>query len=341
MTKIKSGKILFVVGSSRSGTTMLGRALNAHSQVHTFPELQVLERLIGIEEMGDVAVDMGRLERIGCGILDTIRHGVFEASDPESFLLEVRDIIETHNIETPMGLYHALLTAESQSANKTISCEQTPRYMFVSEQILSAFPSAHVIHIFRDPRDVLLSQKNRWRRRFLTNAKVPLKRTLVAWSNYHPELTSRLWGATMREAERLSAHPRFIEVRYETLLEHPETTLQELCSSVGLSFEAEMLGVRQQGSSMRRDVSGATGFDASRIGSWRNGGLSAAEIAVCEARLGPIMKKRGYALSLAKSAVFGRALIWSVLPVKVLAGIAMNAGRFRSLRKTVLRRLLT
>lgn len=339
MTEMKSEKMLFVVGSSRSGTTMLGRALDAHSQVHTFPELQVFERVIDIEEMGEAPVDKGRLEHIGCGILDTIRHGVFEASDPDSFLPEIREFIESHKIETPMGLYQALLTAEARAANKTISCEQTPRYMFVSEQILSAFPDAHVIHIYRDPRDVLLSQKNRWRRRFLTNAKIPLKRTLVAWSNYHPELTSRLWGATMREADRLSAHPRFFEVRYETLLEHPETTLQELCSSVGLPFEAEMLGVRQEGSSMRRDVAGTTGFDASRIGSWRKGGLSAAEIAVCEARLGPIMEKRGYARSPAKSGVFGRALIWAILPAKVLAGIAMNARRFRNLRKTVLRRL--
>lgn len=38
--------ILFIVGNSRSGTTMLGRILGNHSQVYTFGELHFFEQMV-------------------------------------------------------------------------------------------------------------------------------------------------------------------------------------------------------------------------------------------------------------------------------------------------------
>lgn len=339
-----SGKFLFVVGNSRSGTTVLGRALGSHSLVRTFPELQVFERLIEPEQMAvDCRPGPEALVEIGMRILATIRDGIFEEGPPERFEEEIRALIRagksSGGIETPMELYAALLRSETVALGKSIPCEQTPRYMFVAPEILEAFPQAHVVHIHRDPRDVLLSQKNRWRRRFLSDTSVPLKRTLVAWSNYHPEMTARLWGAVMRKADALSGHPRFAEISYEALLQDPAATMRSLCERIGLEFEPEMLQVPREGSSVNRDDSKAVGFDASRIGSWQNGGLSQAEIAICEARLGDAMAKRGYALSGRRASLPARAAIQATLPVKVLSGIFMNKSRFRNLRKTVLRRL--
>lgn len=332
--------MIFVVGNSRSGTTMLGRVFGEHSQIHTFDELQVFERLIDPEEMAPgVTLPQERLETIGARILATIRHGIFKEGAPDPFLPEVRALIRAQDITTPMSLYRAILQAETGAAGKAIACEQTPRYMFVAGEILAAFPDAHVVHIYRDPRDVLLSQKNRWRRRFLSNAEVPLARTLVAWSNYHPALTARLWGAVMRKAETLSDHPRFSEIRYETLLRDPETNLRQLCARIGIDFDPAMLRVRREGSSIRTDEAGATGMDPSHIGSWQNGGLTATEIAICEARLGAAMVQRGYTPSGRRAGLLGRLAVQALLPVKICAGLAMNARRFGNLRKTVMRRL--
>lgn len=334
--------MIFIVGNSRSGTTMLGRVMGRHSAVHTFPELQVFERLIQPEQMGqDTPLPEAELIRIGTHMLATMRDGIFKEGPPERFADDIRALIAGKRIQTAMALYAALMAQETQAAGKTRPCEQTPRYLFVTEEILQAFPEARVIHIYRDPRDVLLSQKNRWRRRFLTDKDVPLKNTLVAWSNYHPLLTSMLWGAAMRKADALAGTPRFLEIRYETLLCDPEPVLQKVCAHVGLPFEPEMMQIRREGSSAQRDEGQghATGFDASRIGSWQSGGLSKAEIAICEARLGAIMAQRGYTPSGERGGLPKRLALQALLPVKILAGLVMNASRFGNLRKTVMRRL--
>lgn len=332
--------MIFIVGNSRSGTTMLGRAFGMHSLVHTFPELQVFERLIEPEDMApDTQKEANVLVPLGARIIATIRDGIFREREPERFEPEIRAMIEARDLETPTALYRNLLQDETETHGKSIPCEQSPRYMFTASDILAAFPDAHVVHIYRDPRDVLLSQKNRWRRRFLTRTDVPLNRTLVAWSNYHPSLTTRLWGSVMRKADTLANHPRFSEIQYEHLLREPESNLRTLCREIGIAFEPAMLNIRREGSSTNQDEAGSSGFDPSRIGSWKNGGLSSAEIAICESRLGPIMAARGYTPSGRAGNPLRKLLVQAMFPIKVVAGITMNARRFRNLRKTVLRRL--
>ena len=115
------------------------------------------------------------------------------------------------------------------------------------------FPDAVVINIVRDPRDVLLSQKNKWHRRFLGARNIPLTEAIRAWANYHPYTIARLWVAAVRTAMRYVGHPRFVSIRYEDLLKQPEETIRSLCSVTGLAFTEEMLDVPQVGSSTGMD----------------------------------------------------------------------------------------
>lgn len=334
-------KIIFVVGNSRSGTTMLGRAFDAHSEINTFPELQIFERLIAVENMHPCAEQQQEsLEILGAKILKTVRNGVFSTGSSQHLRSEIKDIIVNAAIKTPMQLYREILDRETIALGKCISCEQTPRYLFVGNEILDAFPDAYIVHIYRDPRDVLLSQKNRWRRRFLSNQKIPIRRTLLAWCNYHPEITARLWGSVIREASHLNKSQRFSEVCYETLLMNPEATLRDLCEKIGVRFEISMLNVRREGSSLRSDSNNeATGFDPSRIGSWASGGLSDAEITICEGRISKLMYEKGYLISNVNSSLHRRLFIYFLLPFKLLLAILLNATRFHNLWKTVARRL--
>lgn len=51
-----TAEIIFVVGNSRSGTTLMGRILGLNSQVKTFGEPHFFEQLIGIEEFSENTV---------------------------------------------------------------------------------------------------------------------------------------------------------------------------------------------------------------------------------------------------------------------------------------------
>ncbi len=332
--------MIFVVGNSRSGTTMLGNVLGNHSRVYTFPELQVFERLIDPKDMSsNFIASEDKLVAFGSRIMTTIRDGVFCEGSPVRFEAEVKKIIKKHDIKNQMILYKTLLQYETKKAGKQIFCEQTPRYIFTASKILRAFPDACVIHIYRDPRDVMLSQKNRWRRRFLTDSKIPIKRSLVAWGSYHPSMTSRLWGAVMRQADKLKVSDRFFEIKYEQLLQDPEKGLKLLCRQLGINYESSMLNVRREGSSANQDETFSFGFDASRIGAWKIGGLSSTEIEICEKRLSVIMEYRGYECSNSRASILGRVCAAFSLPFKILANLIMNTRRFQSLSKTIIRRL--
>ena len=55
----------------------------------------------------------------------------------------------------------------AQAAGKSIPCEQTPRYIFYARALLEIYPTAQIVHMVRDPRAVMASQKMRWQRRRL------------------------------------------------------------------------------------------------------------------------------------------------------------------------------
>lgn len=331
---------IFVVGNSRSGTTMLGRVLGSHSAVHTFDELQYFERLVDAQEMRkDVVLPRARLVTIGNALVTAIREGLFAKVDPDAYRAEVEALIATHNIDNALDLYDGILGAETAAKGKTITCEQTPRYLFVTKELLTAYPEARIVHIYRDPRDVLLSQKNRWRRGFLAKNRMPLIWILRSWSNYHPYLTTRIWASAMRHAAGLRSEVRFMEIRYEALLESPEENLRALCDHLGIAYEPQLLQVEQIGSSTQRDKTAERGFDRSRIGNWQGGGLSQAEITICEQTAGDVMDARGYEASGIQASAPVRWLVKAALLPKGLAALALNITRFRGLSRVIMRRI--
>lgn len=332
--------MIFIVGNSRSGTTMLGRVFGLHSDVHTFAELQYFENVVGIDDMRrDATLPAEHLIEIGARLLTTIRNGLFETTVRADLREDISSLIAAQDISNPMDLYETIIRRETETAEKHVPCEQTPRYLFVTEALLQAFPEARFIHIYRDPRAVLLSQKNRWRRGFLAEKRMPLIWIMRSWSNYHPYLTSRVWAASMKQADRLRSEARFIEVSYEDLLKAPEPSLRQLCDHVGITFEPEMLAVQQIGSSSQKDRESKTGFDQSRISAWEAGGLTKAEIETCERTTGPVMAERGYTPSQTTAGFAGRGALWATLLPKGLIAVVLNFKRFTNIRKTVARRL--
>lgn len=332
--------MIFIVGNSRSGTTMLGRAFGLHSQVHTFKELQFFENVVGEYEMRPGAtLPETRLVEIGARLLTSIRMGVFETNCSDTIREETRDLIKKQGITDAMTLYAHMLQAETQSAGKAIPCEQTPRYLFDTKAILASFPDARFIHIYRDPRAVLLSQKNRWRRGFLAKTRMPLVWIMRSWSNYHPYLTSRVWKSSMTKGRELCSDPRFVEVAYESLLQNSQVEMQRLCDHAGIAFEPTMLAVQQIGSSSHRDRESSQGFDASRTHAWREGGLTRSEIGICEQTAGATMENRGYTRSGINASFLGKGMLWATLIPKGILAVVLNFRRFRSLGTSILRRL--
>jgi hypothetical protein len=339
MEKVKQEvKQIFVVGNSRSGTTMMGRILGGHPSVFTFKELHFFEQLwkprtnphiLATEEAKQLVARLFTIQR----------DGYYWQKNPRRFFQEAEDIIKKLSDQvTPPLVFAAFLAYESHRHGKSIPCDQTPRNIYYLQEILELYPQAYVVNMIRDTRDVLLSQKYRWRRRFL-GGHFPLKEAFRGWSVYHPITLSMFWRSGIGAGDRFAGHPRVFALRFEDLLDAPEEHVHKLCAFMGLEFQLEMLQVPQVGSSHRPDRPEQLGVDFTVSGRWQHGGLSKTEIFICQKITKEGMERHGYALKPVNPHVL--AFIFQGLMWLIKSGLSflLNMNRTRNIAETIRRRL--
>jgi hypothetical protein len=333
-------KIIFIVGSSRSGTTMLGRIFGNNSKVYTFGELHFFENLVDIETIINrhalkLTKQIELLERL----LTTSREGLFSTVISGKYHKDIESILKQSEGNDAVSLYKAFLLYETERNGKKIPCEQTPRYLFYAKEILDLFPEAKIINMVRDPRDVLLSQKNKWRRRFLGARNIPPTEAIRAWANYHPYIIARLWRGAIRMAMQLEGHPRFISIRFEDLLRHPEEVIKHLCDFVGIEFEKNMLHVPQVGSSLKEDRPNKFGVDSERACAWQKGGLTSIEVVICQKVALEEMEGFGYLPVQMNAPKIKYYITMGKFLLKGMISFFLNLKRTKNLRETIRRRL--
>lgn len=137
------------------------------------------------------------------------------------------------------------------------------------DRLLALFPRARFLHLVRDGRDVAVSVIGR---RWAGN----LWSASAAWRE-----AEELWDAV---AASLPPERR-LELRYEALVADPRGELTRICEFLGLAFDPGMLEVE------KRSRYGAP--DPERASAWRRT-LSPRQVRLAEARIGPLLERRGY-----------------------------------------------
>jgi omega-hydroxy-beta-dihydromenaquinone-9 sulfotransferase len=290
-----SAPLIFVTGASRSGTTMLARMLGAHSAIKTFNELHYFGSLWDPDDSSTVLSDR-ELANLAAILLARETNGLWGGRPTEverswGWRL-VQDLREEDR--TPSGLFAAALRRLAQDAGCMFACEQTPRNIFYARRLLDLYPNAYVVHIVRDPRAVLASQKNRWHLRRLGAHHLPAAEMLRNWVNYHPFTMGKLWANATEEALHLVGNPRFMMLRFEDLAADPEAGARRICNLLGLKFEPEMLEIPRWGSSNVEHDSEHKGVSKEVVGKWRDT-LSTGEALICERISHRLMLRLGYA----------------------------------------------
>lgn len=337
-----AARMIFVVGNSRSGTTMMGRVLGRNSLIHTFPELHYFKQQVTGE---DVLQRPSWVESRALALLNRLLtsacEGLFVVVTPGRYDAESKHILAQTARHDPVSVYREFLLHETRRDGKSIPCEQTPRYLFSLDEILAAFPESRVINMVRDPRDVLISQMNKWKRRFLGAKSIPLREAIHSWANYHPYVIARLWAGCIRQARRFEQDPRVLTLRFEDLLSRPEEIIRSLTEFIGVPFEDEMLKVPQIGSSTGKVKPANMGINASRASGWRDGGgLGRGELEICEWVAREEMLDQGYALSGTGHLGLTAQLNLILLPFKLAIALPMNLTRTKNLMQTIRLRLL-
>jgi hypothetical protein len=122
----------------------------------------------------------------------------------------------------------AIFQAWAAQAQKRRWGDKTPRYVLDIPVLVEIFPTCKIIHIYRDGRDVALS----WLR--LGDEPRNVFAAALAWKRYVER---------GREAGARLASERYMEVKFEKLLDDPRSTLEEVCSFIDEQFSTDLLKV--------------------------------------------------------------------------------------------------
>ncbi|MEA3337464.1 MAG: sulfotransferase [Chloroflexota bacterium] len=210
---------IFVVGSPRSGTTLLRFILSSHPRI-VIPDETGFIPFLGkdADEILTEAEAQGVLHRIG----DLNRAWRDLVVDTSAFYAGLAEPRLTFLLD---ALYR--LKAEPHGAARW--GDKTPGYVRFIPALNRIFPTAQFIHVVRDGRDVTLSAKNKWG---ATRAYMDSYYLLRNWVRN---------VETGRAAGQLLGPDRYLEVHYESLVESPGPVAQKLCQFLGETFHPAML----------------------------------------------------------------------------------------------------
>ena len=206
-----------------------------------------------------------------------------------------------------------------------------PRDLFHIEEILGFYPDARFIACVRDPRDFLLSYKDKWK-------VVPEQYVDRLQKLYHPVVTTLLWKASMKRVLRLHdfvPEGQWMTIRYEDLVQEPEKSVRAICDLVGVNYQPGMLEIDSHNSS---GVAQENGIFTSSIGRWREK-LDSNDAAVAQYIANTEMIKLGYQIEETGSSFVKVALIYCSTPCKLYTALKVNTEMTGPLIPYILKRL--
>lgn len=210
----------FILGCGRSGTSLLSRMLNHHSQLAVPYESHILHTFKPLLHLYGGLETAANRERL---IADVLSTDVMHDWQPRVIQEEVLKCLPENSLG---GIFEAIMDCWMRACGKSRWGEKTPHHVDHWKTISQYWPWAKIIHIYRDGRDVALS---------LRKARFGPK-TVYACASY--------WATYVDKVRRLETTlpaNRIHALSYENLLRQPEKELATICEFLGENFEPAML----------------------------------------------------------------------------------------------------
>jgi len=310
----------FIVGSGRSGTTLLRVMLACHSRLTIPPETWFLIPLVKQFSI-DRPLNADETE-LAVSIITAHDRWPDMKLDAQEFRRQVSQLREPYVRDLAEVVYRWHMRAEG----KARWGDKTPVYIEILPELARMFPGSRFIHLVRDGRDVAKSfQATGWDsggRWLHDNTREWTKALQCHWRWTRSELRDRI-----------------LLVYYEDLVLEMEATLRRICLFIGEEFQSQMLAweervdeqvpARRQASHTKLKL---------RIGSegvarWKRE-MRARETFVAEAFMGSHLRRAGYERRYrsqlwAPAFALTRVFCWTVLPAIEFQTRAMRFLRRR------------
>ncbi|MEM9821557.1 MAG: sulfotransferase [Bacteroidota bacterium] len=219
---IVSSPIVYIIGVGRSGTSMLMTLLNGHSEIAFTPETHFLRFYLG-----NVQVKQ-KYEALGPKAFQSLleKDDYFKRLDCSAEALLSPYVSGKRPLDLSEVYLH-LLSQYRQRKGKTWIGDKDPRYIDYLPMVKKVCPEARIIHIYRDPREMVLSKMK------------------ADWAAHRPywlnAMISQIQMKSGRQTARQLFGDNYYELAYESLTQAPAQSLTNLLQFMGLDFEPEML----------------------------------------------------------------------------------------------------
>lgn len=281
---------IFVVGTPRSGTTLLAKILNRHVNIFMPSETNFFSDIYERREQLGGLSDDAVVEEV-CERLRTIYRRYNEpAADQERVDSIFSDSRKIKHIKSSIKSYRdafdIFMSTQAEFEGKARWGNNTPKDLFYVNEILEFFPNVQFIVCIRDVRDFLTSYRGKWRATSAT--QVNRLRQL-----YHPVVTTMLWKASVRRILRMQNDAPALQVllvQYEGFVSEPTTGIRRICDFLREPYDPDLVNITFSNSSERRRRSGIC---TSSIGRWKQH-LSSEEVWIAQALTAAEMKAVGY-----------------------------------------------
>ncbi len=220
-SEIEKLPMLFILGSSRSGTTLMQEMLDSHPQIVGPPEsdfiLFLYPKFGGIKRwtektVHDFVEDLFSLPRIS-KIWLLNKANLFEE------LIRLRE-----GLNYQLACKIVFLQKKNNKENILLISDKDPRNSYFANKLLGIFPEARFIHIIRDPRDVINGHIKRLKK----------KNTFFI---------SRQWVGLNQAIEKVKEQfpQQFITVIYEKMVTNPNDTFKLLCEFLNVPYDNSIM----------------------------------------------------------------------------------------------------
>jgi hypothetical protein len=254
----------FLLGASRSGTTLLRAMLDAHPDVKMLTETGFAPKLAEMIRSEPMTVERIVRAMLAAGPLEA--HGLSEK--------EMRERLEGLDELKAAPVLRCFYAAAAEAAGKPRWGDETPAYLKRERRLQRALSEARFIHVIRDGRDTLAAKPG----------ELDVGTAIATGQRWRRKIRSG------RDQEHLMDH--YTEVRYEDLIADPEATLRRVCEFIDLPFNAAMLDAPD-----REDIAAELG----PVGGWRDR-LTAEQLSAFEDAAGDMLDLLGYREPAAASA---------------------------------------
>jgi Sulfotransferase family len=277
---------VFVVGSPRSGTTLLYHMLLSSGGFAVYlTESKVFDLVF--PQFGNLSELKNRRKALDLWLQSKL----FTLSGLDRKRIADKILAECRNGGDFLRIIMEGI-ADDQKVERW--ADNTPEHVLYLSKIKKEIPRAQIIHMIRDGRDVALSlEKQGWIKHF-------------PWDHDRRGLVAGLYWEWMvekgRESGRVSGSD-YMEIRYEELTAHPVATLAKISRFIGHDLDYERIrrvaigSVNEPNSSFKAEIES---MNFGPVVRWRQG-FSLDQLAALEAMVGQTLETLGYPLAATSS----------------------------------------